>query len=287
MPIGFLNLPGEIRNPIYTHLLVSLSRIELCVCTGQLRCTTPKFPLDRRWSLSDSEDDNSIDCLCHPLVLGTGPYPAILAANRQTYAEANHFLYSGNCFVIFAAKAASLRAFLHRIGRRNAALIQHLCIPFPHVRLPLRLETPWSSDDEESTTGPPNVRGYESVNKDPLFHVSNPAVLDLVGRWCTGLERLETVVGTAQRADPNVAKRGLVGEAMVFLDTRIRGRIPSLTRFIVNVYDQAGADREWIDTMRGCGWAVETNLFVPRSRSLLAARHVTRGSSPGSSGGED
>ncbi|KAK4444174.1 hypothetical protein QBC34DRAFT_442806 [Podospora aff. communis PSN243] len=271
MPTSLLDLPGELRNPIYTHLLISPTPIELCFCTGHLRRTAPKSPLNRRWHLSDSEDDNSIDCLCRPPGLNTGPFTAILAANRQTYAEANHLLYKENCFVIFATKWASLRAFLRRIGRDNAALIRHMCIPFPRVRLPLGMEDVWSSDDEESMNGPPNFRGYKNVSKEPLFRVSNPALLNMLSSWCTGLERLETVVGTAV-PDPNVTKRGLVVEAMVFLDTRIWGKMPSLKKFIVNLYDHPQLDQEWVDTMKSCGWVVEKRPHVPRRPGVSSSR---------------
>ncbi|KAK0631292.1 hypothetical protein B0T14DRAFT_489878 [Immersiella caudata] len=273
MPIPFLFLPGEIRNPIYHHLLTSPTHIELCLCTGRLRRTAPKFPLDRRWSHSDSEDDNSTDCLCHhylstnpnhstnintnsktspPPSSNPGPHAAILLTSRQIHTEASHLLYATNAFTIFTSKTSTLSAFLHSIGRQNAHLIRHMCIPFLHVRLRLDLEDPWSSDDEEEMNGPLNVRGYEGVKCDPLFRVANPGVLDMLGKWCTGLEELEAVVGTAQRADRNVVRRGLVREAIEFLDGEARRRIKSMRRFVVNVYEQDGVDRQWIEAMLGC-----------------------------------
>jgi hypothetical protein len=82
-----------------------------------------------------------------------------------------------------------------------------------------------------------NVRGYEDVRSDPLFRAANPGVLDMLGRWCTGLEELEAVVGTAQRADGNVVRRGFCGGGDGVLDGQLRGRIKSLRIIVVNVYN--------------------------------------------------
>jgi len=285
MPIGFLHLPGEIRNPIYKHLLVSSEPIEICVCTGDLRRTTPKFPRDRRWELDDSEDDNDKDCLCLPPRRGTSVITAILVANRQIHAEANALFYSANHFVVFTSKTSTLSTFLDRIGRQNAGLIRHLSIPFPHVRLKVQLEECWSSDDEESPAGPPSVQDYESVKNDAEFRISNPAVLDMISQQCTGLQTLETVVGTAQRPNRNVEMihdGQLIPKAMQFLDSRLRDGIPSLKNIFINLYmlPWAGPERMkrwrmWESLISELGWTPEYHWVEARPQ-VVDNRHLVR-----------
>lgn len=127
-------------------------------------------------------------------------------------------------------------------------VIRHLCIPFPYVRLRLSLEDSWSSDDEESTSGPPNSRGYEDVKPcvEPGGAGYGRQVVHGIGAAgdCGG--------HGAKGADPNVVKRGLLGRLWRFLDAKIKERIPSLRRMVVNVYDQEGVDREWKETMVAC-----------------------------------
>ena len=60
-----------------------------------------------------------------------------------------------------------------------------------------------------------------------------------------------------------------------------------MRRFVVNMYEQDGGDREWIETMLGFGWTVVLRPFVPRSRSLLEAGYFRGLESPKSSDKEE
>lgn len=95
MTLTFTSLPAEIRNKIYSSLLV-----------------VPR-----------------------PITIGAIPSAeistSILLTNKLIYYEANHFVYSSNIFNFTASPADRMMEFLHIIGPRNAAQLTNLQIPFP------------------------------------------------------------------------------------------------------------------------------------------------------------
>lgn len=109
-----LRIPGEIRNQIYTNLVVFAEPV----------------PIYRRGSSAEPPDDSqSLDALT-PLFLTC----------RQIYREASAIFYSQNKFALPPTTSHAphqiqanllFRHFLDRIGPRNAALLRHLTLPFP------------------------------------------------------------------------------------------------------------------------------------------------------------
>lgn len=270
MALGFLDLPGEIRNQIYPILLISSEPIEVCICIGELRRTTPRFPEHRRYNLEDSDDENDSDCRCRPPGIDAGPSTAILATCRQIYIEAVHHLYSQNIFTVFSNKRASLSAFLTRIGTSNASYIRHLCIPMPHVRARFRPNLgPRHRLGSEGLEPVPHVgfKTYPSTEREALRCLSDPAMLNLIQEQCTGLETLEIVAGTTEDLlDRYVRKRGLVEEALKLLDSEFGSIVKApWGKLVVNRYERPGVeddeDDEWVQLMRDYGWAVLTHKY--------------------------
>ncbi|KAK0721094.1 hypothetical protein B0H67DRAFT_578126 [Lasiosphaeris hirsuta] len=264
MSFRFLDLPGEIRNQIYPILLISSEPIEVCICMGELRRTTPRFPEHRRYNLEDSDDENDVDCRCTPPGIDSGPSTAILATCQQIHTEAVHQLYSQNIFTVFSNKHVSLPAFLNRIGTSNARYIRHLCIPMPHVRAQFRSNLDRRRPEEGRGRPVPVVRfkTYPSAGEGALRCLSDPLMLSLIRERCTSLDTLEIVAGTAQDLDRYVRKRGLVEEALALLDSEFRAVVPS-GNIVVNRYWRPGIwdDDEWVQLMRGLGWNVVTHKY--------------------------
>ncbi|KAJ0419175.1 hypothetical protein BJY00DRAFT_286418 [Aspergillus carlsbadensis] len=94
MAPSLLDLPGEIRNQVYTHLLVR---------------TSPVYLYSKK-----------------------GLAPSILYTNKTIHQEVRSILYSCNCLDLTSGFIAT-RDFLRAIGRDNAALIQSVRIFFPGV----------------------------------------------------------------------------------------------------------------------------------------------------------
>lgn len=103
MPLQFLSLPGEIRNHIYRHALVY---------------------------------DGVID-IRHRKTLQGSITAALLRANREIHREALPFLYTENRFALLAlnrASAAEVNHFLDGIGLKNASYMRHIQICHPIFR---------------------------------------------------------------------------------------------------------------------------------------------------------
>ncbi|KAL4781517.1 hypothetical protein BJX76DRAFT_13720 [Aspergillus varians] len=96
MASSLLDLPGEIRNQVYAHLLVR---------------TLPVVFFYRKKGLA----------------------PSIIYTNKKIHQEARSILYSCNCFDLTGGFIAT-RDFLGAIGRNNAGLIQSVRIFFPGVK---------------------------------------------------------------------------------------------------------------------------------------------------------
>ncbi|KAK3293316.1 uncharacterized protein B0H64DRAFT_210248 [Chaetomium fimeti] len=96
-PIGFLDLPSELRNMIYDLALFHEESIDACYnCYGRERRTT-----------------------------------GLLRANQLIYREASSVLYGRNCFNFVLAEPDQLASFFKQIGPNNASYIQHVSIQFP------------------------------------------------------------------------------------------------------------------------------------------------------------
>ncbi|KAL2817744.1 hypothetical protein BDW59DRAFT_175374 [Aspergillus cavernicola] len=93
MPTNFLGLPGELRNKIYTHLLVREEPI------------TPWY------------HDNELA-------------PNLLRANKTIHHEAKSLLYGRNCFDLTGGSFQLISQFLNQIGCHSATHIQCICIDF-------------------------------------------------------------------------------------------------------------------------------------------------------------
>ena len=109
MTLGFLSLPGEIRNLIYEYLLVN---------------------------------DEPIDPIDHPVyplwpqaARPTGLSPNVLSTHSVIHREGRDILYGRNKFDVSFFEAYSppspVTRFLDKIGRHNAARIRWIRIAFP------------------------------------------------------------------------------------------------------------------------------------------------------------
>ena len=100
MSLNFLDIPAELRNIIYEHLLVFQHSVEVF-------WEAYRF-LER--------------------------YPQLLLANKAVYHEANPLLYAKNCFDFAICTSDRIDSFLNQIGRINASHIRHTNISFSKFR---------------------------------------------------------------------------------------------------------------------------------------------------------
>ncbi|AEO57246.1 hypothetical protein MYCTH_2303159 [Thermothelomyces thermophilus ATCC 42464] len=119
-----LRIPGEIRNQIYSDLLLSSPHAVPIYRGGGKKAAAP------------GTATRTTDEVLSALTVLT----ALLRTCRQIHREAGTLFYSRARFALppDASRAPHqaqvnllFRAFLDRIGPRNAALIRHLAIPFP------------------------------------------------------------------------------------------------------------------------------------------------------------
>ncbi|KAK3314226.1 hypothetical protein B0H66DRAFT_374428 [Apodospora peruviana] len=279
--LGFLDFPGEIRNQIYSDLLVSSEPIEICVCKGPL--SRGRIRKERQDSLYDSdkeeENDGITDCQHDdPLPdeeeiarrgddIDVGPYTAILATCRQVYREANPVFYSRNRFVIFAKKTAALPVFLDRIGAENAPHIRHLCIPYPHVKV--------RSDLAHYPTGrlmkaeELRAAAYAIDDDRPVFALSKPQFLDLMKERCTGLETIETLVHTGEGLQLYLHWHGLMEDVMSLMDSLFRSVVGREGKVVVNLYEWHSG-QQWFKVAQGYGW---TTVVHPNPKPKESEYH--------------
>lgn len=97
--IGFLDLPGELRNQIYTHLVVKAAPEALPLCIMKY----------------------------DPAYLNL----AILRTCKKVYSEASALFYTLNHFDASGCAAVRLDQFIDRIGPVHAEQVQHLAIDHP------------------------------------------------------------------------------------------------------------------------------------------------------------
>ncbi|KAF7590108.1 hypothetical protein BBP40_003264 [Aspergillus hancockii] len=95
MPANFLSLPGELRNEIYSYVLLREDLIDPC------------------WLG---------DC---------GLELNVLRTNKTVYKEAKSLLYGQNHFDFTACSSHTIARFIDRIGHDSANHIQHVRIDFP------------------------------------------------------------------------------------------------------------------------------------------------------------
>ncbi|KAJ5455515.1 uncharacterized protein N7458_003779 [Penicillium daleae] len=92
--LSILDLPGEVRNIIYRHVLLSANPI------------IPDLPI-------------------------TGLPSNFFRTNKQIYHESRSIYYSQNCFDLLSLRPEAPLSFLTRIGPQNASWIENLMVPFP------------------------------------------------------------------------------------------------------------------------------------------------------------
>lgn len=98
--IGFLDLPGELRNEIYKHVVVKKTRVVL-------RFQRRLYPLDLN----------------------------LLLVNKQVYTEASAICFGYNSFDITMLSVPRLETFITKVGATNLSQIKHLEIDFPMITL--------------------------------------------------------------------------------------------------------------------------------------------------------
>jgi hypothetical protein len=126
-----LQLPGEIRNNIYSHLLLSPTPVHIYRWRPRNNKDATPHRNNNNNNPPSSKSKRSLSTTLLPLLLTC----------RQTHCEATALFYSHNRFALppsvlqHAPRQTQLnllfRHFLDRIGPRNAALLRHLVIPFP------------------------------------------------------------------------------------------------------------------------------------------------------------
>ncbi|KAH6847959.1 hypothetical protein B0I37DRAFT_154755 [Chaetomium sp. MPI-CAGE-AT-0009] len=118
-PIGFLDLPSELRNMIYDLALVREDPIKPWPHSHGQECwKDPSKP----WSHFRVQE-------CWT--------PGLLRANQPIHREASSILYGRNCFnftnAVTLEAPDQLVSFLKNIGPNNAGYIQHVLIDFPVI----------------------------------------------------------------------------------------------------------------------------------------------------------
>lgn len=112
MPTSFLSLPAELRNIVYSHLLIQ------------------DLPFDP-WTKSPSKN---------------GLATSLLLANKHISHEASSVLYGQNMFDFSpisrwhvnhqnVSLEDAVASFLKRIGEKNASCIRRVCIDFPRLEI--------------------------------------------------------------------------------------------------------------------------------------------------------
>ncbi len=168
---SIFRIPGEIRNQIYEHAVVFSQPVSIY-----------------RHSRSLDEPPDAVSALASltPLFLTC----------RQFHFEASAIFYSQNKFVLPAnasqaphqAQANLLfRWFLDRIGRRNAALLRHLALPFPVDPS----EFIHSHLASSSSKAPSALSEYGTHEDDNGVGGRHRSLLPVLGGRCPGLETVE------------------------------------------------------------------------------------------------
>ena len=83
MALGFLNIPGELRNIIYENILISALPIEICICKGYLRRSRPPVGNRCRYSYRPTKDPNEQQLNCPHAAPGldSGPHAPDIQKN--------------------------------------------------------------------------------------------------------------------------------------------------------------------------------------------------------------
>ncbi|KAG7290065.1 hypothetical protein NEMBOFW57_000057 [Staphylotrichum longicolle] len=171
-----LRIPGEIRNQIYTNLVVFAEPV----------------PIYRHGSSAEPPDDSlvSLDALT-PLFLTC----------RQFYGEASAIFYSQNKFALPSSTSHAphqiqanllFRHFLDRIGPRNASLLRHLTLPFPVDPSDLihsHLSSASTSTTSASTS--PSTRLADTAWQDEANAGCRRSLVPVLRQRCPRLETVE------------------------------------------------------------------------------------------------
>ncbi|KAH7035929.1 uncharacterized protein B0I36DRAFT_406683 [Microdochium trichocladiopsis] len=141
---------------------------------------------------------------------------AILSTNKQLHHEASAVLYGQNSFNLDTSETSdegAPAAFLHSIGTRNAGLIRHICITFPH----------------HYARDPDTARWHALRDCDVL-------TLDVVREVCTGLRTLASARQTANVAEWEVGLQHIpwedADEILGKIDRHFR-TVPDLEEVVV------------------------------------------------------
>uniref|UniRef100_A0A0B7KL15 F-box domain-containing protein n=1 Tax=Bionectria ochroleuca TaxID=29856 RepID=A0A0B7KL15_BIOOC len=130
--IGILDLPREIRDKIYSELLIY-----------------PDFVFLDCLHLHETSNHD-----WHTWTIGLPKASlGILRLNKEIHQEATTILYGANCF--FVDNVDVFRQFLDQIGRPKARLLRHLVIPFPDFH---------NDSHRISITLQDNCKGVQALN---------------------------------------------------------------------------------------------------------------------------
>lgn len=230
MTVDFFSLPGEVRNKIYEELLVSSNTIAIFLNITWSLNFRPRGP---RIFGTDSDGSGLLHL-----------YLVILRLNKIVHREASSILYSRNCFQI--QNSNILASFLDQIGPQNAGLLRQLVIAFPAFH------------NDGHAVG-------ITLQEDSV------QMLDLICDKCQNIVTLETSLHTTDAMEilldefdgPRAAD-----QALALVDTRLKA-IPSLQKFLVNVYDEP-INLALREKLRDCGWIIKISKRNQREMDELS-----------------
>lgn len=202
----FFDLPGEIRNEIYSYLLVSKNAIDLWPLWSTKRAYFDSVPFNNSFTRIFSQFTHGI-------------YPNILLSCKSIHEEASSIFYGGNSFRFTERKAwVVLGMWLNTIGKTNTSYIQDISIHIPEhlgitqemqqeLELELRLrhmanklnqfaykyEVNWDADLNLNTAyKPPNgrVRDWADTSDKQFYLDARMKLLE----WCVDLKSLKYIL---------------------------------------------------------------------------------------------
>ncbi|KAL2195344.1 hypothetical protein P885DRAFT_62104 [Corynascus similis CBS 632.67] len=284
--LHLLHLPGELRNRIYTELLF--------LSSGDPAHTFP-IRIDLK---------KTIPCLSPertPVDLALSQLTPLLQTCRQVHLEASTLFYSCARFGLppEASQAPHqaqvnlvLRAFLDRIGPRNAVCVRHLVVPFPvdpdvFVANAFRKSTNDNSDEYDGDE-------YYDDNDDEKEE-AGWSLIPALRRRCPALETLTIDLrgnnGWLQLLAASAPGASTARRLFARLAARMRVAFPRLRR--VDVW-LTGCDQAWNRTgIATIGWAgislpvQPTGLVISSSEWKWLRAAVGEGEGEGEEGRND
>jgi hypothetical protein len=202
MPTNFLSLPGEIRNKIYSYILLSEGVITL----------GPK-------QFYDDEPDQKSSFARHWMSIGPflwQPIPElnILQVSKAINKETKSFFYSQNLINLALHDSSRVSQIFDQIGPESTSQLEHVLIHFPHT----------------SGTSGQNLP-FRTV--DIAFEI-----FKLVRKHCTNLKKITTFVYRSPNVLPHFLSHqsgDAIRETMVEIDGLFRS-IPSPREIVAKVW---------------------------------------------------